>query len=99
MHLVIRLNFMLERINFWGFFLPLPKERVLIAFGFVCTQSVFVGRFCYSVCLCLSPAGHNFKPIFTKLHQMVEFVIRKKSIVFEDKRSTDVKGQQLRWFF
>ena len=59
-------------------------------------SSILVSRFCYSACLsvclsiCLSPTGHNFKLIFTKLHHMVEFVIRKKPIVFEFKRS---KGQ------
>ena len=43
-----------------------------------------------SVCLSvlLSPTGHNFKPIFTNLHHMVEFVIRKKPVVIEVKRST-----------
>ena len=61
-------------------------------------SSILVRRFCYSVCLsvCLSPTGHNFKLIFTKLHHMVEFVIRKKPIVFDVKRSTKAKGQQLR---
>ena len=38
--------------------------------------------------VCLLPAGHNFRPIFTKLHHTVEFVIRKKLILFEVKRST-----------
>ena len=47
---------------------------------------ILVSQFCYSVCL--SPSGHNFQPIFTKLHHMVEFVIRKKPIVFEVKSST-----------
>ena len=46
-------------------------------------QSILL--FCLSVCQ--SPTGHNFKPIFTKLHHMVEFVIRKKPIVFEVKRT------------
>ena len=38
-----------------------------------------------SVCLSvfLLPTGHNFKPIFTKLHYMVEFVTSNKPIVFE----------------
>ena len=36
-----------------------------------------------SLSVCLSPTGHNFKLIFTKLHHMVELVIRKKAIVFE----------------
>ena len=58
---------------------------------------------CYSVCLsvCLSHTGHNFKPIFMKLHHMVEFVRRKKPIVWGEKvkRSTLAKGQQLRWDF
>ena len=56
-------------------------------------SSLLVNRFCYSVCLfvCLSPTGHNFKPIFTKLHHMVEFVIWKKQIVFEVKRSARPK--------
>ena len=51
-----------------------------------------------SVCLsvCLSPKGRNFNQIFRKLHHMVEFVIMKKPIVFEVKRSTSVKDQQLR---
>ena len=35
-------------------------------------SSILVRRFCYSVCL--SHTGHNFKPIFMKLHHMVEFV-------------------------
>ena len=45
---------------------------------------------CVSVCLivwldvCQSLTGHNFKLIFTKLHHMVEFVISKKPIVFEE---------------
>ena len=41
------------------------------------------------VCLsvCLSPTGRIFKLIFMKLHHMVEFVRRKKPIVFEVKRS------------
>ena len=37
--------------------------------------------------VCLSPAGYNFKPISTKLHHMVEFVISKKPIAFEVKTS------------
>ena len=45
---------------------------------------------CLFVCLSFSPTGHNFKQIFTKLHHMVEFVIRKNLIVFEVKRA---KGQ------
>ena len=50
-----------------------------------------------SVCLfvCLSPTGHNFKQIFTKLHHMLEFVKRKKPIVFEVKRSTKAKFLKL----
>ena len=43
-----------------------------------------------SLSVCLSPTGHNFKPIVTKLHHIGEFVIRRKPIVFEVKRS---KGQ------
>ena len=33
---------------------------------------------CLSVCLfvCHSPTGHNLKPIFKKLHHLVEFVTR-----------------------
>ena len=38
----------------------------------------------------------QFKPIFTKLHHLVEFVISKKPIVFELKMSTSAKGQRLR---
>ena len=35
--------------------------------------------------VCLSPPDHKFKPIFTKLHHMVEFVTRKKPIVLRSK--------------
>ena len=89
-----------------SFQLPLPMERVLHFGLFVCNlqnQRFFnyisstILLFCLSVCLSLCPSvtGHNFKPIFTKLHHMVEFVICKKHIVFEVKRSTQAKGQQL----
>ena len=37
--------------------------------------------------VCLSPTGHNFKPIFMKLQHMVELVITKKPLIFEVKRS------------
>ena len=40
-----------------------------------------------SLSVCLLPPGHNLKPIFTKLHHLVEFVGMKKPIVFEEKRS------------
>ena len=74
-------------------------EGVGIAFGSICLLLAKLKIFqvywsvdfvILSVCLsvCLSPTGHNFKPIFTKLQHMVEFVIRKKPIVFEVKRST-----------
>uniref|UniRef100_A0A8C4PWJ8 Uncharacterized protein n=1 Tax=Eptatretus burgeri TaxID=7764 RepID=A0A8C4PWJ8_EPTBU len=36
--------------------------------------------------------GHDFKLIFTKLHDMVELVIGKKPLVFEVKRSTSVNN-------
>jgi len=57
--------------------------------------------FCPSVCLfeCQSPTSHNFKLIFTKFHHVVEFVIIRKIIVFDIKRSTQAKGQQRRWDF
>ena len=45
--------------------------------------------------VCQLPTNHNFKPIFTKLHQMVEFVINKKPLDFEVKRSTQAKDQLL----
>ena len=38
----------------------------------------------------MSPTRHNFISICTKLHHMVEFVIKKKPIVFEVKRSTSL---------
>jgi len=45
-----------------------------------------IGLFvCLSVCL--SPSSHKFQPILTKHLHLVEFVIRKKRIVFEVKRS------------
>ena len=53
-------------------------------FKYIC-QSILL--FCLFFFVCQSPTGHNFKPIFTKLHHMVEYVIRKKTIVFEVKRS------------
>jgi len=51
-----------------------------------------------SVCLfeCHSPTDHNFKPIFTKLHRMVEFVRSKKPIVYlGEKGQKSSKGQQI----
>ena len=48
-------------------------------------QSILL--FCLFVCVfvCQSPTGYNFKPIFTKLHHMVEFEISKKPIVLRSK--------------
>ena len=55
-------------------------------------SSVLVRQVCYvclSVCLSvhLSTTGHNLKPIFRKLHQMVEFDVSRKPVVFEIKRT------------
>ena len=46
---------------------------------------MLLGPLCDSVCLfgCQSPTGHNFKPIFTELHKMVELVVSKEPIDFE----------------
>jgi len=53
--------------------------------------------FCLSACLfvCSSPPCHNFNPIDTKLHHIVEFLKRKKTFVFEVKMLTQAKGHQL----
>uniref|UniRef100_A0A8C4QBP0 Family with sequence similarity 83 member D n=1 Tax=Eptatretus burgeri TaxID=7764 RepID=A0A8C4QBP0_EPTBU len=81
-----------------GCFHPL-SVCLLVAKAKIC-QVYWSVDFCCSVCLSvclsvfvclfvlLSPTGHNFKPIFTKLHHMLEFIIRKKPFVFEVKRST-----------
>ena len=45
--------------------------------------------FCLSVCQ--SPTGHNLKPIFTKLHQVIEVASTEKPIDFE------VKVQRSSW--
>ena len=82
---------------------PPPKVKEVVFSPLFCLfitykiehfSSILVRPFCYSFCLsvclsvCFSPAGHNFKPIFTKLHHMEQFVIMKKPIDFEVKRST-----------
>ena len=74
-----------KRIGFWFGFSPSVGYK---------TWTVPPGRGMRSVCLfvclsvCLSPTGHNFKPILKKLHHTVEFVMRKKPIVLRS------KGQQ-----
>ena len=50
-------------------------------------QSILL--FCLSVCL--SPTGHNSKPIVMKLYQVVEVVSTEKPIYFEVKGHLEVK--------
>jgi len=38
---------------------------------------------CLSVCLFLLPTGHKLKPMFTKLHQLIEVVSTEKAFDFE----------------
>ena len=75
-------------------------EGVGISFGPFITckvedfSSILVSRFCYSVFLCLSvclsPTGHNLKPIVMKLYQVVEVVSTEKPIDFEVKGHLEV---------
>ena len=61
-------------------------------FGWFLPSIVLCTTF-HSVCLfvCLSPTGHNSKPIVMKLYQVVEVVSTEKPIDFE------VKGQRSSW--
>ena len=60
--------------DFWGQICFMDFASVVL-----CTTS----SSCYFVCL--SPAGHNSKPIFIKLYQVVEGVSTEKPIDFEFK--------------
>ena len=93
--MVIKFNHQLFlRSNlFYGFckYHTLHDVFFLLVCSFLAKSKIFL--FSWSVnfvvlSVCLLPTGHNFKPIFTKLHHLVEFVIRKKPVVFEVKRST-----------
>ena len=53
-------------------------------------SSLLVSRFCYSVFVCQLLPGHNFKPIFTKLYEVVEVVSTEKPIDFEVKGHLEV---------